>query len=290
MSIQTGSMLIKKKKLEKNIIRFLAFLTIMLFIPVFAIFTVLLIKGAPALSINFLFSNPSQGMTSGGIFPAIVGTFWLIILSLFFSCPLGIVAAIYLNEYASDNWFTRIINLAIINLAGVPSIVYSLFGLGAFVLFLNMGTSILAASLTLSVMNLPIIITSTRESLLAIPKSYREACWNVGASKWQTLWYVILPNAVPGMLTGVIFAVSRAAGETAAILFTGVAFYLPFLPESVFDQCMALSMHLYTISTQVVGVPESFTYGTALVLIVLVMLVNAISIWVRSYFRSHRKW
>jgi phosphate transport system permease protein len=281
---------LQKKSTEKWVTRSLLFTTLLLFVPVTLIFGLLLIKGYPAITTNFLFSHPAQGMTAGGIFPAIVGTFSLIFLSLLFTCPIGIIAAIYLNEYATDNVFTRIVNLAIINLAGVPSIVYSLFGLGAFVLFFNIGTSMLSASLTLSVMNLPIIITSTREALLAVPRQYREACWNLGASRWQTLWYVVLPNAVPGMLTGVIFAVGRSAGETAAILFTGVAFYLPFLPESIFDQCMALSMHLYTISTQVVGVPEEFSYGTALVLVGLVLLVNALSIWVRSYYRSHRRW
>ncbi len=291
MSIIKNSTNVEKRHVKQRLIKlFLLFITLILFIPVIAIFGVLIMKGSSALSINFLFSHPTQGMTSGGIFPAIVGTYWLIFLSILFSCPLGVVAALYLNEYATDNWFTRIINLAIINLAGVPSIVYSLFGLGAFVLFLNMGTSILAASLTLAVMNLPVIITSTREALLAVPKSYREACWNVGASKWQTIWYVVLPNAISGILTGIIFSVSRSAGETAAILFTGVAFYIPFLPESIFDQCMALSMHLYTISTQVVGVPEDFTYGTALVLILLVLMVNALSIWLRSYFRQNRRW
>ncbi len=288
--IQTNQSVEKRHQFQKIIKLFLLLVTVILFIPVIAIFSVLIIKGAPALSMNFLFSHPTQGMTSGGIFPAIVGTYWLIFLSLLFSCPLGVIAAIYLNEYAKDNWFTRLINLAIINLAGVPSIVYSLFGLGAFVLFLNMGTSIISASLTLSVMNLPVIITATREALLSVPKSYREACWNVGASKWQTLWYVVLPNAISGILTGIIFSVSRSAGETAAILFTGVAFYIPFLPESIFDQCMALSMHLYTISTQVVGVPQEFTYGTALTLILLVLIVNALSIWLRSYFRQNRRW
>ncbi|MDH4468818.1 MAG: phosphate ABC transporter permease PstA [Bacteriovoracaceae bacterium] len=289
-SFKSTELLKSKVSKQKWVESILLVTTFALFIPVAAIFLILLIKGYPAINLNFIFAGPSNGMTEGGIFPAIVGTFWLIFLSLFFTCPLGILAALYLNEYARDNTFTRIINLAIINLAGVPSIVYSLFGLGAFVLFLKMGTSILSASLTLSVMNLPVIITSTRESLLAVPKSFREACWNVGASKWQTLWYVVLPNSLPGILTGVIFSVSRAAGETAAILFTGVAFYLPFLPESIFDQCMALSMHLYTISTQVVGVPESYTFGTALVLIGLVLIVNTLSIVVRSYYRSHRKW
>jgi len=289
-SFKSTELLKSKIQQQSWVKKVLLTVTLALFIPVAAIFLILLIKGSPAISLNFIFAGPTNGMTEGGIFPAIVGTFWLILLSLLFTCPLGILAALYLTEYAKDSLFTRIINLAIINLAGVPSIVYSLFGLGAFVLFLKLGTSILSASLTLSVMNLPVIITSTREALLAVPKSFREACWNVGASKWQTLWYVVLPNSLPGILTGVIFSVSRAAGETAAILFTGVAFYLPFLPESVFDQCMALSMHLYTISTQVVGVPESYTFGTALVLIALVLIVNTLSIIVRSYYRSNRKW
>lgn len=290
MSFQSNELIQRKKRWELAVRWGLALMTLMLFVPVGFIFLLLLVKGSGAINLNFLLSYPSQGMTAGGIFPAIIGTIWLIVLSLLISCPLGILAAIYLNEYARPGLIVRLINLAIINLAGVPSIVYSLFGLGAFVLFLNLGTSLLSASLTLGVMNLPVIITSTREALGSVPQSFREACWNVGASRFQTLWYVVLPNAVSGILTGVIFAVGRAAGETAAILFTGVAFYLPFLPESVFDQTMALSMHLYTISTQVVGVSEQMSYATALVLVGLVLAVNAISIVIRTYYRTHRKW
>jgi len=259
-------------------------------VPIFLIIGVLTAKGGAAISWEFLTTEPVKGMTAGGIFPAIIGTLWLVALSLVFSCPIGVIAAIYLTEYAPSNALTRCINLAIINLAGVPSIVHALFGLGAFVLFLEFGTSILAASLTLGIMNLPVIITATRESLEAVPRSFREACWNVGASRWQTIWHVVLPNSLPGILTGIIFAVSRAAGETAPILFTGAAFYLPFLPQSIFDQCMALSMHLFTLSTQVVGVPEEVSYGTALVLVGTVLLVNAFSIVMRVYFRSHKKW
>jgi phosphate transport system permease protein len=229
-------------------------------------------------------------MTAGGIFPTIIGTFWLVIISVLVSCPLGVIAAIYLSEYAKDGKLTRIIRLAILNLAGVPSIVHALFGLGAFVLFMKMGTSILAASFTLAVMNLPVIITSTLESLKAVPQSYREASWNVGASKLQTIRHIVLPNSIPGILTGVVFSVGRSAGETAAILFTGVAFYLPFLPKSVFDQCMSLSMHLFTISTQVVGVPEAYPFATALVLILLILSVNSIAVILRTYFRTKRKW
>jgi phosphate transport system permease protein len=201
-----------------------------------------------------------------------------------------VAAAIYLNEYAADNWVTRLIHLAIVNLAGVPSIVHALFGVGAFVLFLGLGTSILAASLTLAVMTLPVIIASTKEALSAVPMSFRHACWVLGASRWQTIRHVVLPNSIQGILTGVILQVSRAAGETAPIMFTGAAFYLPFLPQSVQDQCMALSMHLFTVSTQVPNVPEALPYATALVLLGLVVSVNATSIAVRTWLRSRRKW
>ena len=204
--------------------------------------------------------------------------------------PIGVAAAIYLSEYAPDNWLTRIINLAIINLAGVPSIVHALFGVGAFVLFFGFGTSILAASLTLAIMTLPVVIVSTRESLQAVPQAFREACWTMGATRWQTIRHVVLPNSVSGILTGVILEVSRTAGETAPIMFTGAAFFLPFLPESVFDQTMALSLHLFVISTQVPGVPEEMPYGVALVLIGMVLTMNATSIAFRMYLRGRRKW
>lgn len=282
--------LINKEIKEKRFKNILSTITFFLFLPALIIMFWLFVKGFPALSWDFLTQDPIQGMTAGGIFPTIVGTFWLVIISVLVSCPLGVLAAIYLSEYAADNKLTRIIRLAILNLAGVPSIVHALFGLGAFVLFLNMGTSILAASFTLAVMNLPVIITSTLESLKAVPHSFREASWNVGASKLQTIRHIVLPNSIPGILTGLVFSVGRSAGETAAILFTGVAFYLPYLPQSVFDQCMSLSMHLFTISTQVVGVPEAYPFATALVLIMLILGVNSISVVFRTYFRTKRKW
>ncbi len=282
--------LINKEIKEKRFKNILSTITFFLFLPALIIMFWLFVKGFPALSWDFLTQDPIQGMTAGGIFPTIVGTFWLVIISVLVSCPLGVLAAIYLSEYAADNKLTRVIRLAILNLAGVPSIVHALFGLGAFVLFLNMGTSILAASFTLAVMNLPVIITSTLESLKAVPHSFREASWNVGASKLQTIRHIVLPNSIPGILTGLVFSVGRSAGETAAILFTGVAFYLPYLPQSVFDQCMSLSMHLFTISTQVVGVPEAYPFATALVLIMLILGVNSISVIFRTYYRTKRKW
>jgi phosphate transport system permease protein len=287
---KTTTHLLNKEIREKNFKNFLSTLTFFLFMPALIIIFWLFLKGYPALTWDFLLQDPINGMTAGGIFPTIVGTFWLVVISVLVSCPLGVIAAIYLSEYAADNRTTRIIRLAILNLAGVPSIVHALFGLGAFVLFMRMGTSILAASFTLAVMNLPVIITSTLESLKAVPRSYREASWNVGASKLQTIRYIVLPNSIPGILTGIVFSVGRSAGETAAILFTGVAFYLPFLPQSVFDQCMSLSMHLFTISTQVVGVPDAFPYATALILILMILSVNSIAVVLRTYFRTRRKW
>ncbi len=268
----------------------LLIMTVLMVLPVLSIISLLLIKGLPAISLEFLTQFPESGMTAGGIFPAIVGTLWLVGVSLMVSAPVGILAAIYLNEYAPDNWLTRIIQLAIVNLAGVPSIVHALFGVGAFVIFMKMDTSILAASLTLAIMTLPVIIASTREALSSVPMSFREACWNVGASRWQTIWHVVLPNSISGILTGVILQVSRAAGETAPIIFTGAAFYLPYLPASVYDPCMALSMHLFVVSTQVPNVPEELPYGTALVLLGLVLCVNAATIVIRSRLRNRRKW
>ena len=265
-------------------------MTVMLILPVAMIISMLIYKGGPAISIDFLFSDPVKGMTAGGIFPALFGTIWLVLVALIVSVPLGVAAALYLSEYAPENWLTRAINLAIINLAGVPSIVHALFGVGAFVLFFGFGTSILAASLTLAIMTLPIIIVATRESLQAVPHAFREACWNMGATRWQTIRRVVLPNAVSGILTGVILEVSRTAGETAPIMFTGAAFFLPLLPQSVFDQTMALSLHLFVVSTQVPNMPEQLPYGVALVLIGLVLLMNSLSIALRVYLRGKKKW
>ena len=262
----------------------------LLILPVIIILGVLIYKGGPVLSMDFLFTEPTDGMTAGGIFPALVGTIWLVSVALLFSVPIGVAAAIYLSEYAADNWFTRAINLAIINLAGVPSIVHALFGVGAFVIFFRFGTSILAAALTLGVMTLPVVIVATRESLQAVPQAFREACWNMGATRWQTIRKVVLPNSVSGILTGVILEVSRTVGETAPIMFTGAALFLPFLPQSVMDQTMALSLHLFVISTQVPGVPEETPYAVALVLIGLVLVMNSISIALRMYLRGKKKW
>ena len=265
-------------------------MTLLLILPVVIIMGTLIYKGGPVLSIDFLFTYPVNGMTAGGIFPALLGTVWLVAVALLFSVPLGIAAALYLSEYAPDNWFTRLINLCIINLAGVPSIVHALFGVGAFVIFFGFGTSILAASLTLGIMTLPVVIVATRESLQAVPLAFREACWNMGATRWQTIQRVVLPNAVSGILTGVILEVSRTTGETAPIMFTGAAFFLPFLPQGVFDQTMALSLHLFVVSTQVPGVPEALPYGVALVLIGMVLLMNSLSIAMRIYLRGKKKW
>ena len=265
-------------------------MTAFLITPVLIILTTLIIKGGPILSIDFLFTSPTNGMTAGGIFPALLGTIWLVAVALLISVPLGVAAAIYLSEYAGNNWFTRVINLAIINLAGVPSIVHALFGVGAFVLFFRFGTSILAASLTLAIMTLPVVIVATRESLQAVPLAFREACWNMGATRWQTIRRVVLPNAVSGILTGVILEVSRTAGETAPIMFTGAVFFTPFLPQGIFDETMALSLHLFVVSTQVPNVPDALPYGVALVLIAMVLLMNSLSIVFRVYLRGKKKW
>ena len=265
-------------------------MTVTLIVPVLLVLGLLVVKGGPALSWEFLFTPPTNGMTAGGILPALVGTIWLVIVALLASVPIGVAAALYLSEYAPDNWLTRAINLAIINLAGVPSIVHALFGVGAFVLFFRFGTSILAASLTLAIMTLPVVIVATRESLQAVPMAFREACWNMGATRWQTIRKVVLPNSISGILTGVILEVSRTAGETAPIMFTGAAAFLPFLPQSVMDQTMAMSLHLYVVATQVPNVPEHLPFGVALVLISIVLLLNAVSIGFRVYLRGLKKW
>jgi phosphate transport system permease protein len=265
-------------------------MTVLLALPVVVIMSVLLYKGGPAVTWEFLTAMPRSGMTQGGIFPALLGTVWLVSVALVASVPLGVAAAIYLSEYARDNWLTRIINLAIINLAGVPSIVHALFGVGAFVLFFRFGTSILAASLTLAIMALPVVIVATKESLQSVPMAFREACWSMGATRWQTIRRVVLPNAISGILTGVILEVSRTAGETAPIMFTGAAAFIPFLPQSVMDQTMAMSLHLFVISTTVPNVPEALPYGVALVLISMVLVMNALSIGFRVHLRGKKKW
>jgi len=278
------------KKVQRLFRVLFMLMTGLLILPVLIILGMLIHKGGSVLSIDFLFTAPTDGMTAGGIFPALFGTVWLVTVALLISVPIGVAAAIYLSEYAADNWFTRIINLAIINLAGVPSIVHALFGVGAFVIFFGFGTSILAASLTLAIMTLPVVIVATRESLQAVPIAFREACWNMGATRWQTIRRVVLPNAISGILTGVILEVSRTTGETAPIMFTGAVFFTPFLPQGVFDQTMAMSLHLFVVATQVPNVPENLPFGVALVLIAMVLLMNSISIAFRMYLRARKKW
>jgi phosphate transport system permease protein len=270
-------------------------MTLLMVLPLLLIVGYLVYQAWPILSLDFLITNPRNGMRAGGIWSPLLGTVYLVVISLFIAAPIGVLAAVFLNEYARENWFTRVINLAVVNLAGVPSIVHALFGLGAFVLFAGLGKCILAASLTLAIMTMPVIIASTKEALASVPMPFREACWNVGATRWQTIRHVVLPNSIGGILTGVILQVSRAAGETAPIMFTGAVFYKAIKEGDIFayglfDQTMALSMHLFTISTQVPDVPKALPYGTAVVLLGTVLAVNAVAILVRVRLRSRRKW
>jgi phosphate transport system permease protein len=259
-------------------------------LPIIGTVAFILVKGGSAISLEFLSGFPHDGMRAGGILPAIIGTLYLTLGTAFFSVPLGIAAAIYLSEYARDNQLTRLIRLAIINLAGIPSVVYGLFGLGLFVLFLKFGTSILAASLTLSIMTLPVIISTSEEALRAVPQAFRTVSISLGATRWQTISRIILKEALPGILTGIILGLERAAGETAPILFTGAAFFLPQLPHSPFDATMALPYHLFVISTQVPEMPIQIQYGTALVLLVFVLTMNVIATVIRSRARAKRQW
>jgi len=265
-------------------------MTILTITPIFLIIGYIIWQGMPAISWEFISGFPSDGMKAGGILPAIVGTIYLTLGTALFSVPLGIGAAIYLSEYAPDNNITRLIRVAIINLAGIPSVVYGLFGLGLFVLFLNFGTSILAGSLTLSIMTLPIIISTSEEALRAVPQSFRVVSVSLGGTKWQTIRRVVLPQALPGIITGIILGLERAAGETAPILFTVAAFFLPRLPSTPFDATMALPYHLFVISTQVPGMPVKIQFGTALVLLVFALSMNLFATIIRYRARAKRQW
>jgi phosphate transport system permease protein len=258
--------------------------------PILVVVGVIVQQGAGAITWEFISSMPSDGMKAGGIMPAIVGTIILTLGTALASIPVGVGGAIYLAEYARDNVFTRAIRLAIVNLAGIPSVVYGLFGLGLFVLFLQFGTSILAGSLTLAIMTLPVVISTSEEALRSVPTEYRTVVASLGGTRWQGIRYVILPQALPGIITGVILGLLRAAGETAPILFTVSAFFLPRLPHSPFDRTMALPYHLYVISTQVPGMPPKMQYGTALVLLVLVLSMNLVATLIRGHFRRRRQW
>jgi phosphate transport system permease protein len=275
------------QRLGFGLVTFMAVLTM---IPIIGVIIFILVRGQSAISWEFLADLPRDGMRAGGILPAIVGTFYLTAGTAVFSVPIGIASAIYLSEYAHDSALTRAIRIAIINLSGIPSVVYGLFGLGLFVLFLKFGTSILSASLTLSIMTLPVIISTAEEALRAVPQSFRTVSISLGATRWQTIRQIVLKEALPGILTGVILGLERAAGETAPILFTGAAFFLPRLPNSPLDATMALPYHLFVISTQVPEMPIQIQYGTALVLLVFVLGMNLIAAVIRSRARARRQW
>ena len=270
--------------------RILQAAAIIVVVPIMLVILYVVSQGIGTLNWEFFTAPPRNGMTEGGIMPALLGTVFLTFGTAIFAMPLGIGAAIYLAEYAQDNWVTRQVRLAIVNLAGIPSIVYGLFGLGAFVLFLNFGTSIVAGSLTLGILTLPIVISTAEEAILSVPQEFRTVSLSLGATRWQTIRHQVLPNALPGIITGVILGLSRAAGETAPILFTVAAFFLPELPRSIFDQTMALPYHLFVISTQVPGMPISIQYGTALVLLILVLLLTATAASIRTSMRRRREW
>ncbi|MGL5126049.1 MAG: phosphate ABC transporter permease PstA [Fusobacteriaceae bacterium] len=270
---------------NQKIIEFLIkMVAIFAMVPVITILGYIVYKGVPAITWDFLTEMPRKGMRAGGIFPAIVGTLYLTLGTILVAVPFGVFTGVYLVEYAKDNLLTRIINLTIVNLAGIPSIIYGLFGMAFFVLYLGFGVSVLSGSLTLGIMCLPVIITATRESLLAVPNILREGSLALGATKWETIWNVVLPSGLPGIITGIILSISRAAGETAPIMFTAVAFYLPFLPEGIKDQVMALPYHLYVISTQVPNMPKSNMEGTLFVLVAITVGFNLLGSFIRSKF------
>ncbi|BBB49368.1 phosphate ABC transporter permease PstA [Pelolinea submarina] len=277
----------QSQKIGFSFIRLISLITVL---PILGIIVYIIVKGGSHISWEFLTSMPSDGMRAGGILPAIVGTFYLMAGTALFSIPLGIAAGIYLSEYAQDSYWTRFIRVAIISLGGVPSVVYGLFGLGLFVLFCNFGISILSASLTLSIMTLPVIISTTEEALRSVPYRFRVVGVSLGGTQWQTITRVILPQALPGILTGIILGLERAVGETAPILFTGATFYLPHLPSSPLDATMALPYHIYVISTQVPGMSSGVQYGTVLVLMVFVLGMNLIASLIRSRARAKRQW
>ncbi|TFH35142.1 MAG: phosphate ABC transporter permease PstA [Anaerolineales bacterium] len=280
----------RRKRIQQFGFWGLTLVALLTVVPIVMIVAYIYAQGLPGVSIEFLTAMPRDGMRAGGIFPAIVGTFWLTLGTAMIAVPLGVGAAIYLAEYAADNRWTRVIRIAIINLAGIPSVVYGLFGLGLFVLFLQFGTSILAGSLTLAIMTIPVIISTSEEALRAVPSSFRVVSVSLGGTKWQTIRKVVLPQALPGILTGVILGLERAAGETAPILFTVASFFLPRLPASILDSTMALPYHLFVISTQVPGMPIKIQYGTAVVLLTFVLGMNLIATVIRSRARAKRQW
>ncbi len=275
---------------QKIAFALLTAMAVIVVVPIVLVVVYIVVQGIGAISWEFLTNFPRNGMKEGGILPAVIGTVVLTLGTAVASIPISVGAAIYLAEYAGDTWLTRAIRMAIVNLAGIPSVVYGLFGLGLFVLFLGLGTSIVAGSLTLGLMTMPVVISTAEEALLTVPQRFRVVSHSLGATRWQTVRQVVLPNAMPGILTGVILGLERAAGETAPILFTVAAFYLPQLPRSPLDQTMALPYHLYVIATQVPGMPIQVQYGTALVLLIMVLGMNLVATILRSRFRRRRQW
>jgi phosphate transport system permease protein len=285
----------KSNSARRNMIQTIGFsgltvLAILTVLPIFFVVVYIFVKGFAAISPDFITGFPTDGMRSGGIYPAILGTVILTFGTAIAAVPLGIAAAIYLSEYAADNRWTRTIRISLVSLAGIPSVVYGLFGLGIFVLFFNLGTSIVAASLTLGIMTLPVVITTAEEAMRSVPQPFRVVSVSLGGTKWQTVRRIVLPQSLSGILTGVILGLERAAGETAPILFTGAAFYLPTLPSSPMDETMALPYHLFVISTQVPGMPSTVQFGTALVLLFLVLSLNLLATIIRSRARRRRMW
>jgi phosphate transport system permease protein len=280
----------RRQQTQKIAVGLLTAVSAVVIVPIILVVVFMMANGIGAINWEFLSQAPREGMTAGGVLPAILGTIILTLGTAVAAIPLAIGAAIYLAEYSSDNWLTRTIRLAIVNLAGIPSIVYGLFGLGAFVLFLNFGTSILAGSLTLGLMTLPVVISTAEEAILSVPQEFRVVSLSLGATRWQTIRHQVLPHALPGIITGIILGLGRAAGETAPILFTVAAFYLPELPKSIFDQTMALPYHLYVIATQVPGMPMGIQYGTAFILLLIVLSLTLIATAIRSTIRRRREW
>jgi phosphate transport system permease protein len=281
---------VKRQQTQKIAVGIITATAALVVIPIVLVIVFIFVQGIGAINWEFLIGLPREGMTEGGIMPAILGTLLLTFGTAIACIPLAIGAAIYLAEYAKDTRLTRWVRMAIVNLAGIPSIVYGLFGLGMFVLFMRFGTSILAGSLTLGIMTLPVVISTAEEAIVAVPQRFRVVSLSLGATRWQTIWNQVLPQAVPGILTGVILGLSRAAGETAPLLFTVAAFYLPNLPKSIFDQVMALPYHLYVISTQVPNMPLSIQYGTALVLLFIVLSLTLVATLIRTTMRRRREW
>ena len=282
--------LISSRDQQKLGFAFMSLLALVTVLPIVFLIGYILVQGMGAISWEFISGFPKDGMRAGGILPAILGTLYLTLGTAFFSVPPGVAAAIYLAEYAPDNSLTHAIRIAMTNLAGIPSVVYGLFGLGMFVLFLHFGTSILAASLTLSIMTLPVIVSTSEQAMRAVPTNFRTVSMSLGATRWETIWRIILPESMPGVITGIILGLERAAGETAPILFTGAAFFLPQLPGSPLDPTMALPYHLFVISTQVPGMPVQIEYGTVLVLLVFVLAMNISASIIRSRARARRQW